>query len=268
MFRWAAEEELLPGSIYQNLRAVANLRAGRSQAREAPKVRPVPHEHIDAALPHMPPVVQAMVRFQLLTGCRPAEVCMVRPMDLDTTFPSCWVYRPGSDQGAHGAHKTAHHGCERLIFIGPKAQLALAPYLNSEAEAYCFSPGEAEVRRHSLRRASQGGALSPILERRSAKRRQRAPRGRYDTHSYRRAIARACQKADKQARSSAAPGLHTQVVIPTWGPNRLRHNRATELRRHGLDVAKTILGHTKVETTQIYAEKDMRAAMDLVAVIG
>jgi hypothetical protein len=35
-----------------------------------------------------------------------------------------------------------------------------------------------------------------------------------------------------------------------------------------LDVTKTILGHSKVETTQIYAEKDVAAAMELVARIG
>jgi hypothetical protein len=33
-------------------------------------------------------------------------------------------------------------------------------------------------------------------------------------------------------------------------------------------VVKTILGHTKVETTQIYAEKDLAAAMELVSKIG
>ena len=31
-----------------------------------------------------------------------------------------------------------------------------------------------------------------------------------------------------------------------WHPNRLRHSRATELRPFGLDVVKTILGHSKV----------------------
>jgi site-specific recombinase XerD len=58
------------------------------------------------------------------------------------------------------------------------------------------------------------------------------------------------------------------VVVPAWSPNRLRHNRATELRRHGLDVAKTVLGHSKVETTQIYAEKDPDSAKKLMAKIG
>jgi hypothetical protein len=31
---------------------------------------------------------------------------------------------------------------------------------------------------------------------------------------------------------------------------------------------KTILGHTRVETSQVYVEKDLRAAKELVAVIG
>jgi site-specific recombinase XerD len=53
-----------------------------------------------------------------------------------------------------------------------------------------------------------------------------------------------------------------------WHPNQLRHTRATELRFYGLDVTKTILGHTKVETTQVYAEKDLAAAIELVSKIG
>jgi integrase len=194
-----------------------------------------------------------MVQLQLLTGCRPAEVCVLRPVDLDRREQRCWVFRPGSDQGPHGVHKTAHHGHERIILLGPKAQEVVRPYLDVEPEAYCFNPARSEVQRHALRRAGrkravrQGRKGGP-----PTRRRRRAPTGRYDTHSYRRAIARACKKAG----------------LPVWSPNQLRHTRATELRRHGLDLAKTILGHTKVETTLIYAEKDLSAAMDLMAEIG
>jgi site-specific recombinase XerD len=53
-----------------------------------------------------------------------------------------------------------------------------------------------------------------------------------------------------------------------WHPNRLRHSRATELRSHGLDVVKTILGHSRVETSQIYSEKDLAAAVEVVSKIG
>jgi hypothetical protein len=41
------------------------------------------------------------------------EVCRLRGMDLEASGP-VWVYRPGSDRGAEGDHKTAHHGHERL----------------------------------------------------------------------------------------------------------------------------------------------------------
>src|SRR5262249_28521245 len=122
MFRWAASEELLPAAVYQALRTVESLRRGRTEARETAKVKPVAPDRVEATVPHMPPVVKAMVRFQLLTGCRPDEVCRLRPLDLEMSNPSCWVYRPGSEQGEHGQHKTAHHGHDRLSLIGPKAQ--------------------------------------------------------------------------------------------------------------------------------------------------
>ncbi len=62
-----------------------------------------------------------MVRFQRLTGCRPIEVCLVRPCDVDTSG-QVWVFRPES-------HKTEHHGRDRTICIGPKAQDILRKYL-------------------------------------------------------------------------------------------------------------------------------------------
>ncbi len=43
-----------------------------------------------------------------------------------------------------GSHKTEHHDRPRVIFLGPKAQHILLPYLLRPADAYCFSPREAE----------------------------------------------------------------------------------------------------------------------------
>jgi site-specific recombinase XerD len=56
--------------------------------------------------------------------------------------------------------------------------------------------------------------------------------------------------------------------VEHWLPNQLRHARATELRPFGLDVAKTVLGHSRVETTLVYAEKDLLAAKEVVARTG
>jgi integrase len=292
VFRWAASEELLPGGVLHNLRAVEGLKAGRTEAREGRKIRPVPDERVQAILPYLPNVVRAMVRFEQLTGARPTEVCLIRPIDIDMRIPACWVYRPGSDQGPHGQHKTAHHGHDRLILIGPRAQDVLRPYLGTKLDAYCFSPRRSEAERNTMRRSSRRSPITPSQAIRKTKRNRKRPhRDHYDVTSYRNAIYRACDKAFPPSaplarQTDGEERLETRAVwrarlTPAqkeeirswqrehrWHPNQLRHNRATELRSHGLDVTKTILGHSKIETTQVYAEKDMAAAMDLVSKIG
>jgi integrase len=259
-FRWAVEEEMIPGAVSEALRAVRGIRRGKSDARETQKVRPVDPDHVTAALRHLPPMVAAMVNLQLLTGCRPAEVCILRPGDLDRSNPRCWVYRPRE-------HKTEHHDHDRLILIGPRAQAVLLPYLDVPGESFCFSPTRSEAGRNALRRQERRSPMTPSQRARLPRpRRRRAPGDRYDTHSYRRAIKRACA-LENRGRLDCGPCRPCDLV-PEWSPNQLRHSRATELRRHGLDLAKTVLGHSKVETTLIYAEKDMAAAMELVAKIG
>jgi integrase len=295
MFKWGASEELVSASVYHALRTVAGLRAGKTEARETRKVRPAPAELIEPTMPHLPPVVRAMALFQLLTGCRPDEVCRLRPMDIDTQNPACWLYKPGSDEGAHGRHKTAHHGRDRLVLIGPRAMAVLQPYMGVEPGAFCFSPAAGEAARAAERRKARRTPLYPSHVKRLAAKRKRAPRrppgDRYDTPTYRRAIERGCDKAfplperlaprrqpDGRPESRAAwwarLTAEERAEVRSWRrehrirPNQLRHARATELRPYGLDVAKTILGHAKVETTLIYAERDMAAAMELVSRIG
>jgi integrase len=292
VFRWAASEQLVPVTVWQALRTVEALRRGRTNARETKKVRPVSTEHVEATLPHMPPLVQAMVEFQRLTGCRPDEVCRVRPLDIDMGNPKCWVYRPGSDACEFGQHKTAHHDHDHLILIGPRAQEVLRPYLGTKLDAYCFNPREGERHRSLNRRVVRKTPLTPSQRARKPKaKRKRPPQDRYPVTSYRNAIYRACDRAfplpgnlsphqsedeKKESRAAWWARLTTEEREAVrawrrehrWHPNQLRHSRATELRSHGLDMVKTILGHSKVETSQVYAEKDIHAAMELVSRIG
>jgi integrase len=107
MFRWAVENELVPVTTYQALAAVAGLRKGRSAACEPVPVLPVAESAVESALPYMTAPVQAMVRVQWLTGCRPGEICSMRPIDIDRAG-DVWCYVPR-------AHKTQHHGVERRI---------------------------------------------------------------------------------------------------------------------------------------------------------
>jgi len=281
MFRWAASEELLPVSTYQALQTVDGLRKGRTAARETAPVLPVDNAIVEATLPHLPTVVADMVRFQRATGCRPGEVCILRPCDVDTSG-LVWAYRPES-------HKTEHHGRERVIFIGPQAQSVLRPYLLRAESAYCFSPTESERQRreqaHRQRKTPLSCGNRPGSNCKS--KRKRTAGERYNKDSYRRAIHRACDRAfpptgelaqregetKKQWRSRLNPEQREQLKAwqaeHRWSPNQLRHAAATEIRRrYGLEAAQVTLGHASANVSQIYAERDMAKAEAIMRDVG
>jgi integrase len=139
IFRWAVSEQLCAPSVLHGLQSVMGRQRGRTDARETAPVAPVSDSVVEATLPHLPEVVADMVRLQWLVGCRPGEIRGLRPCDIDRSA-EVWVYRPAS-------HKTQHHGRARTIFIGPKAQEILRPYLLRDAETRCFTPIDSERRR-------------------------------------------------------------------------------------------------------------------------
>jgi site-specific recombinase XerC len=54
-----------------------------------------------------------------------------------------------------------------------------------------------------------------------------------------------------------------------WHPNQIRHTFATRVRKEfDLDTARALLGHSKAEVTEIYAERDRGRAIDAVRRIG
>ena len=64
-------------------------------------------------------------------------------------------------------------------------------------------------------------------------------------------------------------GIDNPAVIPHWHPNQLRHTAATMIRKEfGLEAAQVILGHSKADTTQIYAERDAAKAIEIIRKIG
>lgn len=248
MFAWAVENELVPATVLHGIKAVAGLRKGRTAAREKEPIRPVEESAVNAILPHVNRQVRDMIRLQLLAGCRPGEIVALRPCDIERDG-DVWEYVPAS-------HKTEHHGRERRIFFGPRAQAILATYIdNRPAEARCFSPAEAESERLAARHANRQTPLScgnrPGTNRSS--RPKRPPGDEYSVASYRRAIERGCKAAR----------------VPVWSPNRLRHSRATDLRRqYGIEAAQTVLGHAELAVTQVYAERDFAAARKIMAEVG
>lgn len=261
-FKWGVSQELVPVSVHQALTTLPGLRRGRTAARETAPVLPVSDDVIERTLPFLRPTVAAMVRFQRLVGCRPEEVCMLRPCDIDQSC-DVWSYRPES-------HKMEHRGRERVIFIGPRAQAILTPYLNRPQDAYCFCPEESEQDHNRARRENRATPMTPSQAERVPKRRpKRRPGNRYTTNSYRRAIHRACDQADRAARLVSADVRADQRIVPQWAPNRLRHAAATEIRRQfGLEAAQVTLGHSNADVTQIYAERDNMKAAEIMRIIG
>jgi integrase len=57
--------------------------------------------------------------------------------------------------------------------------------------------------------------------------------------------------------------------VSAWSVLQVRHARATEVReRYGIEAAAATLGHRRVETTQIYAERNDRLAQDVAREFG
>jgi integrase len=279
MFRWAVAEEMAPPTVMLAVSAVSAIRKGDQNVRDTEPIKPVPDAHIEAVLPHASAQVRAMIEAQRFSGARPGEVVVMRVCDVDRSGP-VWVYTPRK-------HKTMHHGHTREIYLGPKAQAVLTPWLlrHPDPEEYLFSPAEAENERNARRSSERKTPRYPShMRRNSAKRRarpKRPKRERYDTDSYRRAVEYACAQANEKARAEAlaalrakqpdAPtdALDARVFVPVWTPGRLRHNAGTTIRReYGIELARIILGHSTMNTTEIYAEADRLKAIAAMLKLG
>lgn len=230
IFRWGVSQGLVPAGIWEALKSVDGLRRGKSDAREATKVHPVDRSVVEATITQMCPTLAAMVQFELLTGCRPEDVCYMRLCEIDRSGP-VWVLAPEE-------HKTAWREMTHEVHIGPKAQAILAPFLGGDPAAYVFSPRQAQKER----------GFKP----------RREVADHYTTHAYRTAIGYAIKR-------TAIDGK----PCPHWTPNQLRHTRGTEVRQqYGLEGAQVTLGHAKADVTQIYAERDRELARLIASEIG
>lgn len=281
VFRWGVENELLQGGSYHALQAIMGLKRGRCEARESEPVRPVSQESIDAIQPHVSRQVWAIVQMQLFTGARPGEILIMRPCDIDRSG-RIWVYKPSD-------HKTASRGLDRDIYIGPRGQEVLSPFLLRPPEAFCFSPAEALgewlTERHAARITPIGYGNRPGSSHKETP--ARSPGHRYTIGAYRRAIARGCEYGilppaplarlegeshrKWQARLSDEQKSHLKDWRKqhSWHPHQLRHNAATFLRKEfNLDTARIILGHQSAAITQIYAEADREKAIEAMLKVG
>ena len=261
MFRWAVSEELIPASVDHALRTVEGLKKGRSEAREPDPVGPVPDQVVNETIKYLPAVIADMVRLQRLTGARPGEICQIRPGDLDRRG-EIWEYRPAT-------HKTEHHDKERIIYIGPERKRFSCPTFCERATFIAFRRPNRKSRAIE-RRAKRVSKVQPSQQNRRRPSPKLQPADRYNKDSYCRAITRAVHKANKQIRKNAEQaGIENPEFLKSWHPNQLRHTAATEIRRQfGIEGAQLILGHSRADVTQVYAERDTRKAIEIIQRIG
>jgi integrase len=245
-FRWAASLELIPASVPQALATVPGLQRGRCAAPEGEGVRPVRWEDVEATMPQLPRPVAAMVLLMRYSSCRAEDAVAMRGCDLRTDG-DLWGYRPES-------HKNAWRGHERVIYLGAQAQDVIRPFLRTDPEAYLFSPRDALEEHHARRRARRKTKRTPSELSRRRKRAPRwVPRARYDVNSFQQAVRRACRRAG----------------VAAWSVLQVRHARATEVREQfGVEGAAATLGRRRVETSQIYAEKNDRLCREIAREIG
>lgn len=277
LFRWAVEEDLLPGEVSYRIDSVKRLRYG--QVRK--KVRPMADELVEAIKPFLSRHVRAMVDVQMLTGMRSGELTGMRRSRVDTSGPS-WVYQLGTE------HKTGHHDIEREIEIGPAAQEVLKqfPPYSLDPDEFIFSPTEAEKERADAGPCRGTGG--------------RKPGKRYTPDSYRKAIQEACKKAfplpeDLRRRKCVPSESHVRIVmrwetpkewrerlgpeglakVRAWRkshrfhPHQIRHYAATRIeRRFGRDAAQVVMGHQSPAVTNLYIEQDRQLAKKVMLEIG
>jgi integrase len=236
MFRWAASEELVPQTIYDRLCTVRNEIQGKTKAKPKRIVQAVSDADIEATLPHLPAMVRDMVRLQRLTGARPGELCSMRISEV-TAVGDVLIYEPAS-------HKTKHHGKSRRIVIAGSAIEIINPYLAGESD-FVFS--SAKSMEKTLADRSARRVTPPSCGNKPKADRKITGGDKYRQDSYRRCITRACQAAK----------------IKPWSPNQLRHAAAVSIQASlGIEAVAAVLGHSKVDTSKLYAKHNLALAVE------
>ena len=152
-----------------------------------------------------------------------------------------------------------------------------------------MKPVDSEKKRRAEQHANRTTPLS--CGNRPGTNRKRKPKRtageKYTTGSYRKAIHRACdlafpapeplcRRTDESVRDwrerltdMQRAELDQWQSDHRWSPNRLRHSAGTEIRkRYGLEAAQVILGHASADVTQIYAERDLQKAVEIMREVG
>lgn len=252
VFKWAVSEELVPPSVYEALKTVDGLKAGRAAGVvESRPVQDVPWESVEMTLPFLTGPVADMVRLLWFCGARVGEVVKLKACDIDTSGP-IWT-------ATLKHHKNAHRGKERVLCFGKECQAILRPLmLAAPVGLPLFSP-KASI--------AIKAATAPTHRREGQKPTPRATdrtlNDSYENHAINRAVRRGVDALNAERR---AGGLDP---IEPWHVHQLRHSFATRTRAAmGLEAASVALGHSDLEVTKIYATADRALAFKVAELMG
>lgn len=282
-FRWAATEKgRVPEAKAVAMRLVKPLAKGRSAAKDPKKIKSVSDDWVEQTKRNLPSALKTMVDVQRLAGMRPGEVCVMRPCDIETYSDDVWLYRPHT-------YKMEHKDAVRIVALGPKCIELLRPFLKRQhdTQAYLFSPAEAHAERLAAKRAGREVKMWPSHKRRLSENPVEGIGGVYSEQTYRKAIHHACKltwpfpdhKTDKElaklaAADPAALAAHRVARKAwqdqhRWNPNQIRHSAATIItRQFGIAVARDVLGHADIATTQLYLDPDLQSAIEAARKVG
>ena len=241
MLRHCASIEMIPPEPWHKAATLENLKPGRTAAKSPKKILPVPLEHIEAVKPFVTQSVRGLIELQLLTGARSGELLKLKAADIDMTG-NVWIV-------SLKKHKNSWRGQSRTLCIGPRGRSVLKPFiLQRRADEYLFQPYDYYRERSQAadthRRLNQT-KNTPLSDRTCGE--------HYTADSYRRAITRACDEAK----------------VSHWHPHQLRHTCASEMRKQfGVEAVRALLGHSCVDTTELYAQIDSEQARRIAAAVG
>lgn len=263
-FRWAAEEELAPASVWHSVSAIKGLETGAYGVREGKGRRePVTDDVIEATLPHMSAKHADRLRLLRLVGARPSELYGLTPSMIE---------RDGDVWTADIVeHKTKKHGLDRMLAFGPKAQAILRPLLlrcgtgglmfrepdvdaREAVQALTKEIGRA-VKRANVERAVDG--LQRLARREGDAAARRLLRDRYRVLHFAKwtaddgitrtrlgTVAELVQRVGSKRIADLVRDVGGEPV-PNWTAYQLRHTRLSEVRREfGLEGSAAIGGHS------------------------
>jgi integrase len=256
IWKWGVGRQFVTPEKLQSLDEVKSLRLGAHGVLDTPKRRRIKEEEFNKVLLHINPVVGDMLRLIWSTAMRPYEVCQMRPFDIITDDPDCWLYIPGRDNGPVGKHKTMRFERVKVIPLTRESQRIVSKNITDfESKEFIFSPEQAVricLEQKALKRKTPPSyGNSPGTNRKEHPMIQ--PREKYDHNSLCRAVVRACERAG----------------VEKFVPYDLRRTAATGTRAIlGKEAAKVLLGHTKTDTTDIYLLEEVQEAIKVAKLLA